>query len=121
MSSDTWTVYGDTIGFTEFGTSIATGDLNGDGIDDLVVGAPKESSVDSQNGAVYIWYGYVGIFADGDLDASQADAVILGDGLIDWFGYDVAIEAVNGDGMAELFVSAPFADTAYSNAGAVYR
>ena len=97
------------------------GILNGDGVDDIVVGAPKDSSVESTNGAIYIWYGYSGIFTDGDTDASQADAVVLGDGLVDWFGYDLAVQDVDGDGMAEIFVAAPFADAAYANAGAVYQ
>ena len=39
-------------------------DINGDGVDDIVVGAPKDSSVEPQNGAIYIWYGYSGIFTD---------------------------------------------------------
>ena len=120
MSDDDWSAYGDSVGFSEFGTSLAVGDINGDGIDDLVVGAPKESSIDSQNGAVYIFYGYGGLFVDGDLTANQADAVIIGTGLIDWFGYDVAVADVDGDGLDDIFASAPFADTAFSNAGAVY-
>ena len=116
MSDDTWTLYGDTTGFTEFGTAIATGDINGDGVDDIVVGAPKESSVEPQNGAIYIWYGYSGIFTDGDTDASALMPLFLV--MVLWIGLDTTSRfkmlMVTG---WKIFVSAPFADTAYANAG----
>ncbi|MGE0641264.1 MAG: FG-GAP repeat protein [Thermoanaerobaculia bacterium] len=46
-----------------FGRTLATGDFNGDGHDDLAVGVPHETSSFLQQGAVSIFYG--SLFADG--------------------------------------------------------
>jgi hypothetical protein len=41
-----------------FGAAIANaGDINGDGIDDMVIGAPLDSTAGTNNGAVYIYFG----------------------------------------------------------------
>ena len=120
MSEDDWTVYGDSVGFTDFGHSIAVGDLDNDGYDDLVVGAYRDSTVAAQSGAVAIWYGSATRFVGGDQDVSSADAVIYGEGLVDWFGYALEMRDVDADGADDLFVSAPFADSSFQNGGAVY-
>ena len=77
-----------------FGSDIDNiGDLNGDGIDDLVVGAPFDDDVNTNAGAVYILF----MKADGTVDDEQkisgltggADVVFDG-GSSDYFGYAVA-------------------------------
>src|SRR5262249_23735508 len=40
-----------------FGASVATGDVNGDGIADIIVGAPEASSGQSGEGEVLVWLG----------------------------------------------------------------
>ena len=51
---------------------------------------------------------------------SSADAVIGGEGLVDWFGYALEMTDVDADGGADLFVSAPFADSSFQNGGVRY-
>ena len=40
-----------------FGRRLAAGDTDGDGIDDLVVGAPSDSTIEVASGAVYLFLG----------------------------------------------------------------
>ncbi len=42
---------------TGFGSSLSSGDINGDGIDDLVVGAPGYIISSDRKGRVYVYYG----------------------------------------------------------------
>lgn len=46
---------GQTIG-EYFGASVASGDLDNDGLDDLVIGAPQWSSVEDE-GRIYVYMG----------------------------------------------------------------
>ena len=89
---------------------------------DMMIGGwgLQRFTVDSQSGAIGIWYGSANILAGGDENVGSADAVLYGEGLVDWFGYALTIEDVDGDGSDDLFVSAPFADTSFPNGGAVY-
>ncbi len=84
------------------GGAVALGDLNGDGYDDLVVGA---QNVLSGSGAVFVWYGS----ADGLVTPGTAYALFdFGCGPFSGlFGFAVAIGDVNGDGFADLAASAP--------------
>jgi hypothetical protein len=114
----------------QFGHTVACGgDLNGDGIDDLVVGAPLEdlnipgdlSGPDT--GAVYIFYGSKeGIKAT---SAKEANHAIRGVAAGDWFGNSISrVGDVRKDGRKALLVgayrNAPGPPESFRNAGAAY-
>jgi len=93
---------------SEFGTSVnGAGDINGDGFDDIIVGAPlQESSGLMVSGAAYIFLGG----PSGITAASPADANFVLESLQiqAWFGHDVAGAGdVNGDGFDDVIVGAP--------------
>ncbi|MDI6917863.1 MAG: integrin alpha, partial [Thermoplasmatales archaeon] len=109
-----------------FGWNVSyAGDLNGDGISDLIVGAPFNDSADGSKtdcGAVYIFFGYSGI-SSGDLNAVNANITIYGANQSDHFGWSVS-DAGNVDGDGDcVIIGAPDNDTAdgsKASAGAVY-
>ncbi len=83
-----------------FGEVLATRhDLDGDGIDDLVVGAPGDDSTGTDAGAVYVYSGVT----DGYLDTA-APTMLFGEVAGDRFGGGLAVGDVNGDGALELGV-----------------
>jgi len=82
----------------KFGYAIASGDLNGDGIPDLVAGAPFNTNDPNYylGGAVYVFFGP-------DFTTSVAlHASSTNSGL----GWAVATGDVNGDGVDDLLISA---------------
>jgi hypothetical protein len=83
----------------EFGAALAfPGDLNGDGYDDLAVGAPLNDGGGVDAGRVYVYFG--GPSADG-----VPDLTITGPGAGLQFGNTVSrVGDVNGDGVADLLV-----------------
>ncbi len=99
----------------QFGYAIATvPDTDGDGVDDLLVGAPVESYLGlSAAGRAYLYSGATGalLYALGSVNA-QANGQ---------FGYAVAgTEDLNGDGRGDLLVGHPGFDlTGIMNAGRV--
>lgn len=113
--------------------AVAVGDINGDGIPDVVMGAPDATfTVGAQTrtnaGVVYIVFGkttLTGAIDTGD----QSDLKILGGKTGDRLGFSVAIGDVNGDGTSDIVVGAPGADfpgstapptTARADTGAVF-
>jgi len=97
------------------GSSVGNaGDVNGDGIDDLIIGAhyadPDDGSIAGQS---YVVYGHTGTFADIELSALNATQgfKILGAGIYDRSGTSVSSAGdVNGDGIDDVIVGAPFVD-----------
>ena len=83
----------------EFGEVVITGDLNGDGRDDLVVTAPAAGI----NGRVYVFLGASDL---GSRSAADADVVFVGQAKHVGFGRRLAIGDVNGDFVADLVVGA---------------
>ena len=95
-------------GYAEFGNALASGDGDGDGLDDLLVGASGSAPT-----AAYLFHGPV--TASGDV--ADADATLLGlfgsgAGKVVAMGSDL-----DGDSLADLLIGAP---NASSNDGTVY-
>ncbi|KYC43296.1 hypothetical protein WA1_14495 [Scytonema hofmannii PCC 7110] len=107
---------GDGLGFSVS----SAGDFNGDGIDDLLVGAPfaDAESLFGDAGATYVIYGSKNIGANSSLDVSSLNGnngfVINGTSSEDNLGWSVSSTGdVNKDGFDDLIVGAPELGKAY--------
>jgi hypothetical protein len=99
------------------------GDINGDGVDDLAVGATfaEVNSFSSASGAVYIFYGGADLQGYGSALASTADVVLLGEATNDKLGSTIrGLGDINGDGADDFALGAKVASAAGSEAGVVY-
>jgi hypothetical protein len=104
-------------GKDQTGGSLANaGDVNGDGITDVIVGARQ---ADNSRGVAYVLFGGPAM-TSGSIGASHGFRI---DGAAegDWLGQAVSgVGDMNGDGLAEVLVSANLSNQAASNAGAAY-
>jgi len=89
-------------GSDEFGKGISSaGDVNGDGYDDVIIGAPYNDGGATNAGRAYIFYG-------GSSMDNIADKTITSTYANTNFGYSVAgIGDVNGDAFADVIVGIP--------------
>jgi len=109
----------------------AAGDLNGDGFDDLIVGAYGADAAGNAKqtaGAAYVVFGRPTGFAAsldlGTVALGQGGFVIHGEDALDSAGRSVAAAGdIDGDGFDDLIVGAPYADAAGNtklNSGGAY-
>ena len=110
--------------FDQFGYHIASGDINGDGVKDIIVSSP---SADPQGrnsaGQVYIFWGNVVTeqSASIDLNSENADVTIYGAQSGDKLGYSLAVGSFDEDNFADLAISAPYSNNESTlQAGRVY-
>ena len=125
-----WLSFGSSAGLGSVPTSIFTGaepewglgwslsgggDVNGDGYDDVIVGAIGFTNGEESEGAAYLFLGSIsGVSSTAAwiAEGNQADA---------YFGWSVAsLGDVNGDGYEDLAIGAMAFDGALSHAGRVF-
>ncbi|GAA1835191.1 VCBS repeat-containing protein [Microlunatus capsulatus] len=106
-----------------FGSSVAMGDLNGDGFGDLAVGVPLEDvNGRADAGAVQVFYGSAsGLTTTNQFltqdTAGTVDVAEAGDR----FGSALAVGDVSGSGIVDLAVGVPYEDIGRAvDAGAVH-
>jgi hypothetical protein len=106
-----WAVESDTWG-AQMGTVATAGDVNGDGFDDVIVGAWRYTNGQNQEGAAFLYHGSAAGLAITPAWSVESNDV---DG---YMGYAVGTAGdVNGDGFDDVIVSHYYFDNGEGNEG----
>lgn len=92
-------------GYDHVGESVAViGDVNQDGFDDFIIGAPFNDDGEDDGGKVYLFLGRTSGWHR-EMDVETADASFVGTHANIWVGYTASAAGdVNGDGLADFLI-----------------
>lgn len=101
---------------SQFGIAVGSaGNVNGDGYDDVIIGADRYDNGQTDEGAAYVYHGS----ASGVVDSVDWSKEIDQDDA--YFGFAVAGAGdVNNDGYADVIIGAPNFDNGQADEGRVY-
>ena len=110
QADEAGTIYGGAVAGLDWGRPLAAGDLDGDGFDEVIVGASE--SYGGYISRVYVLRGGRGAHGRGSIDLAvgRVDQVILGAAVDDNLGSSIGTGDVNGDGIDDLLICASAAD-----------
>ena len=100
----------------------SAGDVNGDGFDDLLIGAPNADSNGNNSGSTYVVFGKDVNSSPvqlSDIASGKGGFVIEGEAQNDYSGYSVSSAGdINRDGFADLIIGAQYANRMEEGLGA---
>ena len=96
------------------------GDVNGDGLDDILIGAPFYKVAGNEVGKVYLIFGKKTGW-EKEINLSNSDASFIGEGAHDLTGEGIlGAGDINGDGIDDFIINAQDNDEGGANAGQIY-
>ena len=105
------------------GSSVSTaGDVDGDGLDDVLIGAPGNEQGGHDAGKAYVVLGStLAASSSSTLDLGTADHQFIGESGWDYAGFHAgAAGDVDGDGLDDILIGAPYNDDGGGVAGKAY-